>query len=171
MTTQQGSLFDAPALLEEPSAEHPLALVFHVLGQPVQQGNFKAITSASTGRPILKSSDAGLKPWRQQIGQTALAMLAERGVAGVLIDGPVRLVVRFALPRRKFHGKRSKLEHAAVRPDFDKLVRAVADALTNVVYGDDGQITTCLIRKRVARPGEPTGVEIAVGPDSDATCD
>lgn len=169
--TTQGSLFDAPEQLEQPAGEHPLALVFDVHGEPVPQGSGKAIVSKSTGRAFMKRDDSKLLPWRQQIGQTALAQLAQRQLGGVLIDGPVRLVVRFRMPRRKKHGQRTRLADAAVRPDADKLLRSVCDALTNVVFGDDGQITTVLVRKRVARPGEPTGVEIAVGPDSDASCD
>jgi Holliday junction resolvase RusA-like endonuclease len=167
--TQQGSLFDAPAQLAEPSGER--ALVIDVHGDPVPQGSGKAILSKSTGRPFMKRDDTRLLPWRQQIGQTALAELAARGVGGVLLDGPVRLVVRFRMQRRKSWGKRTRLADVAVRPDFDKLVRSVADALTNVVYGDDGQITTAVIQKRPCRPGEPPGVEIAVGADTDDTCE
>lgn len=37
------------------------------------------------------------------------------------------------------------------RPDADKLLRAVGDALTGVVYRDDAQLTTVVVRKRWAK--------------------
>lgn len=44
-------------------------------------------------------------------------------------------------------------------PDVDKLIRGVLDALTNVVYGDDGQIVRAVGTKRY---GEPARAEIRV---------
>ena len=162
-----------PSLFELPKATravpHALTLEFRVIGIPVPQGSAKAIVSKSTGRAMLKRDDSKLLPWRQDLGRMALAARAAGGLSGVLIDGPVRVVLRFRMPRRKKHRQRTRLGDAAVRPDVDKLTRAAVDAMTNVVYGDDGQITTLLVSKRVARPGEPPGVDVAVGPDEDAS--
>lgn len=44
-------------------------------------------------------------------------------------------------------------------PDVDKLIRGVLDVLTNVVYGDDGQIVRAVGTKRY---GEPARAEIRV---------
>lgn len=49
----------------------------------------------------------------------------------------------------------------SVRPDLDKYVRAVMDALTKVVYVDDGQVCDILARKRY---GHTPGVIVNVYP-------
>lgn len=48
-----------------------------------------------------------------------------------------------------------------MKPDFDKLARAVADGLTGAIYDDDGQIVCCEILKSY---GSPERVEIRVAP-------
>lgn len=164
----QPSLFDSPDDLRRviPSER---ALEFRVLGVPVTQGSGQAMVNRFSGRAVIvPDHEAALLSWRTNVGQCALAARAGRGLAGVLLDGPVRLVLVFRLPRRKAWRRATKLEFVSKRPDFDKLTRAVADALTDVAYLDDGQITTALILKRPSRPGEPACLDVAVGPDADA---
>jgi Holliday junction resolvase RusA-like endonuclease len=48
------------------------------------------------------------------------------------------------------------------RPDADKLVRAVADALTGVLWRDDSQIDRMMVGKFYVRSDEAPGVEIRV---------
>jgi Holliday junction resolvase RusA-like endonuclease len=45
----------------------------------------------------------------------------------------------------------------ATRPDIDKLLRAVLDALTGLVFVDDGQVVTVNMAKEYANV---TGVEL-----------
>ncbi len=168
MSAQQPSLFDAPELVRAEPIPDERALQFRVFGEAITQGSGTPVVSRTTGRAFMKRSNEGeLQTWRQDIAKSALA--ARGPLAGVLLEGPVRLVVLFRLPRRIAWGKRARLAFVAKRPDFDKLTRAVADALTGVVYIDDGQITTCTILKRPARLGEPAGIDVAVGPDVDAS--
>jgi Holliday junction resolvase RusA-like endonuclease len=48
-----------------------------------------------------------------------------------------------------------------VKPDVLKLARAVEDALTGILYRDDAQIVTEVLRKRY---GDPPRVEIRLSP-------
>ena len=57
----------------------------------------------------------------------------------------------------------AKVREPAKRPDLDKLVRAVKDALTKVLWHDDGQVVEILARKFYAQPGAPVGVSVLVG--------
>jgi hypothetical protein len=51
------------------------------------------------------------------------------------------------------------------RPDLDKLVRAVFDAIGSAgVWADDSQVVTVHAHKRLAKLGETTGVMIHIEP-------
>lgn len=64
-------------------------------------------------------------------------------------DGPVRLDVTFFLRRPKT----VKRELPHVRSDLDKMLRVVMDALTGIIYRDDGQVVSGEIGKRYGEPG------------------
>lgn len=55
-----------------------------------------------------------------------------------MIDGPVSMQLTFRLTAPKS----VRREHPTVRPDLDKLVRAVLDALTGLAYKDDSQVVS-----------------------------
>jgi len=66
-----------------------------------------------------------------------------------ILSGPVKLSLCFNLPRPKNHYGTGKniyvLKHSAPffhtkTPDITKLIRAVEDALTGVVWRDDSQV-------------------------------
>lgn len=65
--------------------------------------------------------------------------------------GPIRLVAVFFLPPpRAIPAER--LGYPCVRPDLDKLMRAIGDGLTGVFYVDDGQIVEAMLYKRYGEP-------------------
>jgi Holliday junction resolvase RusA-like endonuclease len=75
---------------------------------------------------------------------------------GELWRGPVHLRIAFGLPRPKGHFgtgrnagtvKPSAPPFPAVKPDVDKLSRAVMDALRGVVYADDAQVVAKVVSK------------------------
>ena len=68
-----------------------------------------------------------------------------------------RLELEFVMPRPKSTPKKST-PAAIKRPDLDKLVRAVMDAITGVVVVDDSQIVHLVATKRIAELDEQTGV-------------
>lgn len=82
-----------------------------------------------------------------------------------LLDGPLVLVVQFYVPRPKSHyGARglrpSAPDYPAVRPDVTKLLRAVEDACTGVVWRDDAQVVEQHAGKSY---GEPARAYVTVG--------
>lgn len=57
---------------------------------------------------------------------------------------------------------KSRTPPAIKKPDGDKLLRAVLDALTGVAWVDDSQVTDARARKRLAELDAPPGVYIAI---------
>ena len=99
-----------------------------------------------------------LRRWRRTVELFARRAMARRK----LICGPLRLVVIFWLPRPKSLPR--KIQKPERKPDLDKLLRAIGDALEGIVYPHDAQITTVLGRKRF---GDSPRVEISIGPDQE----
>ncbi len=69
----------------------------------------------------------------------------------------ISLRVQFFFERPKSVSK--KVTHKLTRPDLDKLIRGIMDALTGVVFQDDAQVTTIEAGKVL---GSPSRAEIAV---------
>lgn len=140
-------------------------ICFFAAGRPAAQGSKRHVGG---GRLIESSRQVG--PWREIVRQAAIEAMAGRPP----IDGPVYLVQVFALPRPKSHYgtgrnsgrvKRGAPSRPPVRPDLDKLARAVGDALTRVCYHDDAQIVNLRAAKYYVTPSgrlSVPGVEIRV---------
>ena len=62
------------------------------------------------------------------------------------VAGPVELEIMFYLDRPSSVST-VKRPHPTVPPDIDKLIRAVQDSLTGVVYEDDSQVIRVLAWK------------------------
>ena len=75
------------------------------------------------------------------------------------MDEPVHLAMIFYLPR----GKTVIRAEPTTRPDLSKLVRAVEDALTGVIYADDAQVVSEYTEKHYADNPRQSGCEIRVG--------
>lgn len=130
--------------------------MFVVHGEPIPQGSAKAYVQG--GRAVITSDNMRLRPWRTRVAEEARKALTEPHSAFDGTSGPISVVVNFRIPR----GKSVKREHPTTRPDLDKLVRAVFDALTEAgVVGDDSQITTLAAIKVYADIAQP-GVTITV---------
>jgi len=121
---------------------------FVVYGTPRPQGSMRAFFRPGMKHAVITSDNAKLKPWRQQITETAIAL----GITPV--EGPIVLVMDFFFTRPKSAKKRVGM---TVKPDSDKLARGCLDALTGVAYRDDSQVVDVHARKHY---GEPERVEI-----------
>lgn len=131
---------------------------FFAPGQPVPQGSKKI--SFRGKWPVLIDDNANeLKRWRRRVALLAASEMRGRP----LIEGEVQMRLVFYLYRPK-SAKPTDTPTAAKVPDWDKLERAVGDALTGVVFRNDAQVTWCFTRKVVAAHGKPMGVHIAVRP-------
>lgn len=130
-------------------------IAFFVRGLARPQGNHRTGQRAD-GSLYTYDSTRGLDAWREAIAIEALA--ARRLAKKQCADGPVELDVTFHLPRPQ--RLRDKTPPHTTKPDVSKLVRAVEDALTGVLYADDARIVQLTCSKRYAAPGDLTGVSI-----------
>jgi Holliday junction resolvase RusA-like endonuclease len=122
---------------------------FTVLGQPQPQGSIRAFMVG--GKPRLTSANAKMKPWRQQVGWDALRVREGDGPFAPH-HVPVRAVYEFTLtpPAKMPKGR----VWPAVKPDIDKLCRAVNDALTGILWVDDGQVCEMIATKKYGSPAK-----------------
>lgn len=138
---------------------------FIVAGIPQQRGSKQAFAHPKGGSPIMRDMNAKSKPW-----MAAVAAAASEAMAGKpLLTGPLAAEVTFWFPRPKGHygtGRNaSTLKESAPiwhdkRPDCDKLMRSMGDAMTGVVYGDDSQLAKLTLRKMYADGSGGVTVEV-----------
>lgn len=84
-------------------------------------------------------SSQQLRDWTKACGWAARRVRVPMAKAGI----GVRIEVTYELAAPK----RCRRTTPCVRPDVDKLARALLDALTGIAYEDDGQVVELLVRK------------------------
>jgi Holliday junction resolvase RusA-like endonuclease len=151
------------------------AIEFTVPGLPIPQGSTRAFgrgghvhtTNDPTGR---------IERWRGDIRTAARPAIGNWTGPGLpwAAPAPVKIAIAFRFPRPKGHflPANARRQEPELRPDAprfvtsgndaDKLSRAVLDALTAVLYADDGQVVGLASTKRYADPGEHPGADVAV---------
>lgn len=140
---------------------------FWVGGVPVEQGS-KTGGTRKNGSVFLRDSNSKrLHPWRDHVAREARAA---RG--GTTYTGPVRVDLLFLMPRPKDHYRTGRFAdqlkpnaplYHTVKPDIDKLERAILDALTMAgTYTDDARVAMVTKSKIYANRDNPTGVSITV---------
>lgn len=121
-------------------------VTFTILGTPVPQGSTKAFWRPGMKHAVVTHDNAKSKPWRSDLCDSAHEAMAGRPP---LEDVALDVDVMFFLPRPK-SAKKSVTEPAK-KPDVDKLLRAVLDALTIAgVWRDDAQVVCATARKAFA---------------------
>jgi len=124
-------------------------LVFEVLGEPIPQGSMKPVNRPGQSYTQLVPDSPLLHPWRDRVRYAAMQA---QGRHWEMIDGPVTLAAEFYVPKPKSRPKRRRTL-PTTKPDLDKLVRAVGDALSAAgTYADDARVTDLLPRVRYAEP-------------------
>jgi len=130
---------------------------FTVYAKPEPQGSSRAFVV--NGRASVTSANRNLKPYRQELTNTAKVVLLDQNIlapyAGKHV--PVRVEMAFYLERPVSIPKKRK--RMVVLPDCDKLIRATADALKGLMFADDAQIVEIQASKHY---GSPERVEITV---------
>lgn len=156
-SSREGSMKEKSERFEEepePSMEFvtPFGkkIVFDVQSNPVPQGSTRAFIVKN--RPIITSTSKKLGDWRHLVASAAQNRVDD------LIEGPVAITLHFRLPRPKSAPKK-KRTYADKRPDLDKLIRAVLDAITGVIVRDDSQIVAITAIKDY---GSPPGVRVEI---------
>lgn len=132
-------------------------LTFTVYGVAQPQGSSKAFVPKGWTRAIVTSANPKNKGWRQLVAEGASRALEGRRSA---LQGPVRLQVDFFLPRPKSLPK--GVQQHTKRPDADKLVRSVCDALSKVAWQDDSQVIEIHAKKQYAAVGDIPHATISV---------
>jgi len=141
-------------------------LQFDVPGIPQPQGSTKSFKRG--GKVITTSDNAKLRPWRDAVCWHAREAAAGRRQ----FAGPVIVSAVFWLPRPAGHFgsgrnagqlRASAPSHPAVKPDLDKLLRGVLDALSEAgVWRDDAQVVG--LGEVAKRYSDKPGACIAIEP-------
>jgi crossover junction endodeoxyribonuclease RusA len=124
----------------------------------VPQGSTRAFVPKGWTRPIITADNKKTKPWRQEIAGIAENEIFETDFKPLMNGEPVYVRVQFYFDKPKSAGK--KVIHKVTKPDIDKLLRSLFDALTGIVFKDDSQIVECEVQKRF---GSPARCEVKVG--------
>lgn len=123
-------------------------------GLPVPQGSMRGYRVGNGVR--LTSDNTKLKPWRETVMYAARENKPEEVIAQACT-----LDVWFYLPRPVSAPK--KVQYPTKKPDADKLLRAVCDALTqSQVWSDDSIAVDKHVHKRFATEDEPPGALITI---------
>lgn len=125
-------------------------VVFSVVGFPAPQGS-KTIAKAG-GKVWLRDANASvLKPWRAKVAAAA--------DVGVTFDCPVLVFAVFYLPRPKM----PRWWAPAVKPDTDKLARALLDGMQDGgLLAQDSRVVDLHVFKRYETARNPAGVRVLV---------
>jgi len=144
------------------------SIQFEVNGRPLTQGSMTPIRNRHTGAIFMKHKK-GLVEWRHLIGDVAFHAMKAKSYN--VTSGPVKLHVKALMVRPKRHyrtGKYSDVlrddapKYHIQAPDGDKLMRAVMDALTDIVYRDDSQVyDEHLVKEWIGREETP-GIIVSV---------
>ena len=129
-------------------------LEIHVPGQPIPQGSKTA--TVISGRAVMFDSNKKLKQWRIRVIEATWAALIQQRHPAFEADEPLVVFLEFYLERPKT----VKRLFPAVKPDLDKLVRAVFDGITDGrAWHDDSQVIAVYASKHY---GATPGVQIRI---------
>lgn len=112
---------------------------FTIDGRCATKGSAISFTDPRTGKRVWKADNRKLASWTKAAKKAAQAarvplIYKPRGVS-------MLVVVQFVRP------KTAKQTVPSVKPDADKLLRAIFDALTGVAYSDDSQVVSVSVHK------------------------
>lgn len=126
--------------------------------RPIYRGRGEA--REFTGKVAQTESSKNVKPWRSDIRDR---LTDDYGQPVARFDGPVAVELAFVVKRPIGTPKTRATPPATKKPDLDKLVRAVFDAITSAgVWVDDSAAVDVHATKRIAELGEPTGCLITI---------
>jgi Holliday junction resolvase RusA-like endonuclease len=132
---------------------------FTVHGTPAPQGS---------KTPWGSEANPNTRPWRAAVAAEAQAAMLNRA----LLTGPCALTVVFTFARPKGHYRTGRHsgelkpnapEWCSTKPDLDKLLRAIGDALSGIILRDDAQIAAVAAEKHYGSPAAEITVE-EIGP-------
>jgi len=117
---------------------------------------------------MVDASGENGRMWRQDVAKAALEAMREQA-EGQLLDGPLELVLTFHMPRPKSHYrsggrilKETSPKWHVHKPDATKLIRAVEDAMTGIVWHDDSQVAVQHVVKCYCEERQLCGCSVVV---------
>jgi len=137
------------------------SLAFTVPGAAVPQGSAKAFLPKGWRRPVITGDNARTKPWRACVASAAQDAQYREGTWRRVSDEAIEIVVGCYFIRPTSVSAKRRPSHT-VKPDVDKLARALLDALTGLLWRDDAQVVSLTITKAYAEPTEPACVDITI---------
>ena len=160
------------------------ALHIKVVGlRPMTKGSVTAFAipnkdPSKKPRAVVVHGDRGearqrLRSWDAEVKAAARAELERRGIASPFVERgrgvSIQIVFRIARPAGHFSKATGLLLASApadpsVKPDRDKLERAILDALTGLAFFDDAQVVAGPTVKRYVEKTTDEGVTIIVQP-------
>ena len=146
-------------------ADYDDVVAFVVDGAPAPQGSKVARTTPGGAGYVHESNRAKLEPWRAAVAARAREAMGGRPP----LTGPLELDVAFLFGRPRAHYRTGR--HAGElkptapiycdkRPDLDKLLRAIGDAITGIVAVDDAAIVELHARKAYGSPSAQIAVRV-----------
>lgn len=119
---------------------------FVVRGKPEPKGSTRAFMPKGARFPVVTSDNPKARGFADLV-----RLVAQEHAPPELLTGPVRVSLAFFLARPKSTPR--KVVHHIKKPDVDKTVRAVLDALTGIVWRDDSQVVELHASKGFGAPG------------------
>lgn len=136
-------------------------LSFYVAGVPVPEGSTKAFLVAGKPRITHQGGD-NLRAWRQRIAHEAQAVRPQDWRS----DASAYEVKAVFIAPRPASVKPWHRVWPTVAPDCDKLLRALDDALTGILWPDDAQVIAVTVFKvyegAAQAEGKSQGVNVSV---------
>lgn len=115
-----------------------------VRGIPQPKGSTKAFVPKGWTRAIVTENNPKTRPWASLIR----LMAQQQAPKGGPVKAPIELTIIFDMPMPQAVARKPVAPLHTTRPDLDKLVRTVKDALKGVIYCDDSQVYRILTEKR-----------------------
>lgn len=121
-----------------------MKISFFVPGKPATAGSKTGFYNKKAKHVIMAPANKRQKPWMSHVQSIALD-----NYKGKPITDPVSINLTFFWPRPKSHYRTGKNSHVlkdsapkkcTTKPDLTKMLRAVEDALTGVIWKDDSQV-------------------------------
>lgn len=159
--TQGGNTTNVRSGGDQPMIGEPFSFSMFIPGIPASKGSYRPITgrSRTTGKPVTRliPMDKKERPWRDHVRDTIL----NHKHPTIPPNSYIKIETTFYLPRPKTIPPH-KRKHPTVKPDIDKLQRALYDAITEThIWHDDCQITDVTSHKRYA-DNTTTGVSLTI---------
>lgn len=128
---------------------------------PIAQPRPRAISVSGKGRSVPPPKSHAVHDFK-----ATCRLVASQHYQGAPLEGPLSLKLVFVMPRPdKLRWKTRPMPrqpYAAKKNDYDNLAKSITDALTGLLWVDDGQIWQADIVRVIASGDEQPHVEVEV---------